>query len=84
MLEVLFSSQFEAKARLRCKITHVSLNCTNSELKFESDNFIDGLVTNVMFNISTTDDKNHTVTTLISHENNVTAEVSNLIPLSKL
>ena len=65
------------------------LNCTDSKTEFKSNKIIsdDGSVTTVMFNISTstTDDKNHTVTTHISHENNVTVEVSTLRPpLSKL
>ena len=63
------------------------LNCTDSKTEFKSNNITsDGWVTTVTFNISTstTDDKNHTVTTLISHENNVTAKVNNPLPLSKL
>ena len=76
-----------AKDRLHCRITSVLLNSTDSETEFKSNNITgDGLVTNVTFNIptSTTDDKDHTVTTLIFHENNVTAMASNPLPLSKL
>ena len=76
-----------AKDRLQCRITSVSLSPTDSEIGFMSDNITsDGWVTTVTFNISTstTDDKNHTVTTYISHENNVIAKASNPLPLSKL
>ena len=65
----------------------MSLNPTDSEAEFKPNNITsDGWVTTVTFNIptSTTDDKNHIITTYISHENNVTAEVSNPLPLSKL
>ena len=69
---------------MRCSINHVLMKCIDSGVEFNSTNITsDGLVT---FNISTntTDDKHYTVTTLISHENNVIAEVSNLLLLSKL
>ena len=72
---------------MRCGIYHVSMKCIDSEVEFNStDVTSDGLVTTVTFNISTstTDDKIHTVTTLISHENKVTAKASNPLPLSKL
>ena len=76
-----------AKDRLQCRITSVSLNPTDSEIEFKSNNITsDGLVTTVTFNISTstTDDKNHNVTTLISHESNLIAKAGNPLPLSKL
>ena len=67
-----------------CSINHVLMKCISSGVEFNSTNVTsDGLGT---FNISTstTDDKNYTVTTLIFHENNVIAEVSNPLSLSKL
>ena len=76
-----------AKDRLQCRITSVSLNPTDSEIEFMSDNITgDGWVTTVTFNIatSTTDDKNHIITTYISHENNVIAMANNSLLLSKL
>ena len=70
---------------MRCGINHVLMQCIDSEVKFNSTNITsDGLVT---FNISknTTDDKNHTVTTQLSHENKVmTAMANNSLLLSKL
>ena len=69
---------------MRCSIYHVSMKCIDSEVKFNSTNITsDGLVT---FNIptSTTDDKNHTVTTQLSHVNKVIAMANNSLLLSKL
>ena len=61
------------------------MKCIDSEVEFNSTTITsDGLVT---FNISTsrTDDKNHTVTTQLSHENKViTAMANNSLLLSKL
>ena len=69
---------------MRCSINHVLMQCIDSEVEFNSTNITsNGLVT---FNISTntTDDKNHTVTTQLFHENNVTAMANNSLLLSKL
>ena len=67
-----------------CGIKRVSMKCIDSEVIFNSTNITsDGLVT---FNISTstTDDKNHTVRTQLSHENKVIAMANNPLLLSKL
>ena len=69
---------------MRCSINHVLMKCISSGVEFNSTNVTsDGLVT---FNISTntTDDKNHTVTTQLSHENKVIAMANNSLLLSKL
>ena len=70
---------------MRCSINHVLMHCIDSEVEFNSTNItIDGLVT---FSIPTsrTDDKNHTVTTQLSHENKMmTAMANNSLSLSKL
>ena len=69
---------------MRCGIKRVSMKCIDSEVIFNSTNItIDGLVT---FSISknTTDDKNHTVRTQLSHVNDLTAMANNSLLLSKL
>ena len=70
---------------MRCSINHVLMHCIDSGVEFNSTNITsDGLVT---FSISknTTDDKNHTVRTQLSHENKViTAMANNSLLLSKL
>ena len=69
---------------MHCGIKRVSMKRIDSEVIFNSTNITsDGLVT---FSISTntTDDKNHTVRTQLSHENNVTALANNSLLLSKL
>ena len=69
---------------MRCSIKRVSMKCIDSEVIFNSKNITsNGLVT---FSISknTTDDKNHTVRTQLSHVNDLTAMANNSLLLSKL
>lgn len=66
-----------------CGIKRVSMKCIDSEVIFNSTNITsNGLVT---FSISTntTDDKNHTVRTQLSHVNDLTAMANNSLLLSK-
>ena len=69
---------------MHCGIKRVSMKCIDSEVEFSSTNITsDGSVT-FSISTSTTDDKNHTVRTQLSHVNKVIAKANNSLLLRKL